>query len=387
MATESNGTSHWLINIPAGTYADGAFITTHSGQKMFLFKYSPTGEFLAATPFDLEVTATYLSNLQFYRNPQNGYYFITSQKTGTGNDYAIAGGVSITNLTFLSSFDNDCQFLWKQGNTSSTPNTMSIFNILFDSDNSIYVTGKIVGLVDSFVGLTVDEAIIPGFVMKLSSNGQNTIWSTYHNKSSSDYGAIALNNDVVAFTSTGFGTDFTWGGQTIFVSDANQGNEVIFARFDKNTGSCSSLTKLPGDIGYDDYGSALAVDASGDYIVGGGFAHFLYLDNGASLLNQGQSTDFFIAKYANEACSELSVTENERTKTKAFPNPASNFLTVNVSNRTAYEIFAITGTVLDKGVLTSSANLIKVDQFSQGTYIIKLVSEDGKVEKIKFIKQ
>ena len=129
--------------------------------------------------------------------------------------------------------------------------------------------------------------MIPGYLMKIDENATGPIWSTYHNKGASNIGAITMNGDEIGFTNFCTGTDFTWGSQVLNATGTNQGTEVLFARLNKNTGACLSLTKIPGNVGFDDYGCALAVDASGDYILGGNFSGTLTFDGGVQVTNNG----------------------------------------------------------------------------------------------------
>src|SRR5690606_9916389 len=106
----------------------------------------------------------------------------------------------------------------------------------------------------------------------------------------------------------------------MFVNNSNEGQDVLLARFNKNTGECIALDRIPSTPGYMDTGTALAADASGDYIVGGGFESDIYI-NGTTLTNSGNQSDFFVAKYATEPCSELSVSQHSSENIKVFPNP------------------------------------------------------------------
>jgi len=74
-------------------------------------------------------------------------------------------------------------------------------------------------------------------------------------------------------------------------------------------------------------------------------------------------------------------------KIQLFPNPASEFLNIKISNDInfySYQIIDSTGKILEKG--SNKPNLIKISELEIGTYYLKLRTEKGEIVK-KFIKQ
>jgi len=150
------------------------------------------------------------------------------------------------------------------------------------------------------------------------------LWSSNSNSGTENYGGIVLNGNELAYTSYCGGSDFSWGTQTLNVNVLGQGQEVLLARFNTNTGACIGLTNIPGNNGFNDVGAAITADASGDYIVGGSIGGTLYFNNSQQIVNGGSQSDFFVAKYASQACSPLAVNENQSLQPAVYPNPIVN---------------------------------------------------------------
>ena len=237
------------------------------------------------------------------------------------------------------------------------------------------------------MGLNIVDPIIPGFVMKIDAMATGAIWSTYHNRGAFGLGALVMKGDEIGFTDYCSGTNFVWGTQTLNATGNNQGNDVLFARLNKNTGACLSLTKIPGNVGFDDYGCALAVDASGDYILGGNFSGTLTFDGGVQVTNSGGQSDFFIAKYATQACSPLGVAENEFENLTHYPNPTTGILNLVSEGSTHYELYDLKGVLVAKGITGATESKIDLSGFEVGTYVLKMVNGDGGVRSFKVVKR
>ena len=195
------------------------------------------------------------------------------------------------------------------------------------------------------------------------------------------------NDNEIAFTGWCGGTNFTWGTQSIYVTATNEGQDVLLARFNSATGACLSLNRIPSTIGSTDRGTAIAVDASGDYLVGGGFAATIYDVNNNPVFNGGGTTDFFIAKFATQACSPLSTADFEEEGIQVYPNPASHVLTVAIHENVSYALYTITGQLVQEGKLTVVNNTITVSDLSKGYYLLRLENENGSSQSIKVLKE
>lgn len=381
---------YWFVFIPTGTYADGAFTNSMSGSNFFIFKYDLSGNFINATHLDAQLTSSFGLNSKFYRNPYNGYFYITAFR-GDTTSTAVVGGQAVTGSGFIACFNELGQFQWKKEDSYTGAFGLRFYGVTFDSSNNIFLSGQLLGQnLNSFLGLTVPENINPPFVMKLNPTADTTYWSTYPPISSGpyNYGAIALNGNEVAFTNSCAGTNYTWGGQVLNASNISNGEgiETLFARFDVNTGTCLSLHKIPGNAGFDDQGTALTVDASGDYILGGGFGNQLTI-NSNTLQNAGTQTDFFIAKFATSVCSPLSNEEFNLNEIKVYPNPVKdNLYWQGETGWTSYEVYSLLGQKVAEGKIEVGQNQINISPLTKGIYVLKCSDNSGNEKVFKISK-
>ncbi len=385
---DAAGNIYWLVYLGRpGTYANGALIITDVTKPWHVLKYNSSGTFVSDTVLDLQTPTTF-DTVQFYRNPNNQRFFVSARALNDdGSVWATVGTETVTHSMFLACFDPAGQALWKRENTSNTIGTIQLYNILFDTDNSVYLGGRFFGLSsDNFMGLTVPGVIIPAFIMKIDDMATSAIWSTYHNRGAYGKGALVMKNNEIAFTDYCNGTNFAWGSQTLNAPASNQGSDVLFARFDKNTGSCLSLHKIPGNVGYEDYGCALAVDASGDYILGGNFSGTLTFNGGAQITNIGGQSDFFVAKFATQVCSPLSTENPEFDNLTYFPNPTTGILKIETTNHLTYELYDLKGGLVGQGAIDALQPTIDLSGFAAGTYVLKLNDEQA-VRKVKVMKR
>ena len=385
ISVDATGNIHWLVALPPGTYANGAFVNSLPGSNWFILRYDTNGNYLNAIPLDMQLGGTSGLYLNFYRNQYNGNYYFTGRKEST--DVATIGGQTVTNSVYLTSFDNQGNFLWKREDTSPIAGYLFMYNLVFDTDNNIYMAGKMIGFnQDSFIGFSIPETIIPSFVMKVNPTADTLLWASPNNGGggADNYGAITLKGNEIGFAGNCFSNNFVWGSQSIFASNINEGSEILLARFDKDTGNCLSLVKIPGDIGYNDNGTSLTTDASGDYILGGGFGHYLYI-NGTTLVKEGSQSDFFIAKYATSACSPLAINSYDSEKIAIYPNPAHNEVHVNTHEPLQYNITTLTGSIVAKGTINPDNNIIDVSLLNVGCYIIQMQNKQGGITSSKLL--
>ncbi|RBA26870.1 T9SS type A sorting domain-containing protein [Flavobacterium tibetense] len=377
---------YWFVWLPPGTYADGAFTnSTSETHAPYVLKYNLDGSFIEATQLG-NIQGIFSIIVNYYRNPNNGFYYMTFAKTSS-TTFTI-NGQPVVNAAALVCYDNNGNLLWKRENTQAMAGSLVIYSLDFDPQNNIYIGGKIAGAaIDSFMGFTASFSS-PAFVMKLDATADNLLWASHHSTvATSGYGALVYNGNEIAFTGWCAGTNFTWGTQSIYVTATNEGQDVLLARFDSTTGSCLSLHNITSTVGSTDRGTAITVDASGDYLVGGGFAALIYDTNGNSVTNEGGTTDFFIAKFATEPCSPLSNETFETNTIKVYPNPARNVLTVAINENANYELYTITGQLVKQGKLTTIDNTIAVQDLSKGYYLLRIGNENGNWQSIKVLKE
>lgn len=379
LQTDAQGNSYWLLRLPPGTYADGAFVNSVAGSNWFILQYDTAGNYVSNKLLDIQ-TSIGFTNLRFQRNPYNGQFYIYALTATTG-DTAIIGGNPVTHSTFLASFDAQGNYLWKREDTFTDPGYLNIYNLAFDSDNNIYLGGKIAGFnFGSFLGFSVADPIIPGFVMKTNPDASQVLWSSTSNSGTESYGSIVLNNNELGYTSYCFGTNFSWGTQTLNVNVVGQGQEVLLARFNKETGACIGLANIPGNPGFNDVGASITADASGDYILGGSIGGTLTFNNGA-ITNSGSQSDFFVAKYATQACSPLAVNENSSLAPSLYPNPTKGIVQFDNSKGlfSTVSVYTYLGQEVIKALdCSQDANpTLDLSKLADGVYLVKLSGVNG----------
>src|SRR5690606_34458122 len=199
--SDGNGNLYWLVFIPPGTYADGAFENTMEGSNYFIFQYDSDGNFVGATHLDMTVNSFSASFLQFYRNPYNGhYYFVTTKVEG---DTVIINGESIDKCFVMFSFDSQGNHLWTRTGTREASNSIStrIYGLEFDQSNNIYLGGRITGLgTEELFGFMVEDPLTPSFLMKLDPTADNTIWVSHSDQHTQSYGSLMRNGNELAMS-------------------------------------------------------------------------------------------------------------------------------------------------------------------------------------------
>lgn len=389
LQTDADGNNYWLVILPPDTYEGGAFVNTMPGANFFILKYDAQGNYIGNIPLNIQATGAF-GYLNLYRNKYNGSFYIVSRRLDS-SDTAIVGGNTITHSTFMACFDAQGNFQWVREDTLTQSGGFYIYNLDFDSQSNIYIGGKIVGFgMNNFLGFSVPESIIPGFVMKTNPTATQVLWSSYNNKGSQNNGGIVLNGDELGYTSYCFANNFTWGTQVLDASGPNQGQEALLARFNKDTGDCIALTKIPGSVGFNDVGTSITADASGDYILGGAIGGALYFNNSQQIVNSGSQSDFFVAKYATETCSPLTVNNDLITAPTFYPNPTKAIVQFDNSNLYFQKatVYNYLGQEMLKPFDCNQSENVTLDLncVSNGVYIIKLDGLYGS-KSVKVVKE
>jgi len=382
LSTDALGNCYWLTGLPPGSYANGSLTVTGSGMQYYILKYDANGNFTGSTSLDMQMSVYF----NFTRNPYNGYYYFSGRR-GSASDTAIIAGQNATHAAFLWCFNDQGQFQWlKESSNANVYNTIFWYNYAFDPQNNIYIGGNITGAnYENFLGVSPSQFNNPPFLMKLNPTADTVLWSTYPNRPALQRGAIVLKDNEVGLTSCGITNPYTWGTQSLTVSNISTGFEVVFGRFNKDTGACLGLSRIVGDTGYDDIGTALAVDASGDYILGGGVGHQLTFATN-TITNIGSQSDFFVAKYSTSVCS-LHTEDFKEEGLELAPNPVVASVRVATGENLRYQLYSISGVVVKEGTLNEQANTIDFSGMAVGTYILRTVNDAGKVKQVKLVKE
>lgn len=382
LSTDALGNCYWLTGLPPGSYANGSLTVTGSGMQYYILKYDANGNFIGSTSLDMQMSVYF----NFTRNPYNGYYYFSGRR-GSASDTAIIAGQNATHAAFLWCFNDQGQLQWlKESSNTNVYSTIFWYNYAFDPQNNVYIGGYITGgSYENFLGLSPSQFNNPPFVMKLNPTADTVLWSSYPTKNGRQTGAIILNGNEVGVTTTCSGSVYTWGTQTFAPGGTNQGTEVLFARLNKDTGACIALNKIPGDVGYDDCGTGFAIDASGDYILGGALGHQLTFTTN-TITNIGAQSDFFVAKYSTSVCS-LHTEDFKEEGLELAPNPVVAAVRINTLEELRYQLYSISGVLIKEGTLNVQDNTVDFSGMDVGTYLLKTVNDAGKVKQVKLVKE
>ncbi len=392
LVATGNGDLHWLVRIPQGSYANGAYTNNQPDDTWHILKYDSNGNFLGGAYLDMKLPGIPRKYLKMYRNPNNGNYYFTGRRSANGSQPSsdTIGGQQVSGSFYLASFDAQGNFQWLRQNTTSFQGLGStIYGLDFDNENNIYMGGVFLGYgYDTFLGQNITEQIAPSFVMKTNPDATQVEWFSYNDYGSGwTKGDIKLRDNTLYLTDQG-ATQVNWGNQSVNIGQSGEGTEILFATFDKITGDCTGLDFIAGNNGHPDRGSALAIDANGDVLIGGQFEHILYDSNGGQVMNPNPSnTNFFIAKYATEPCPELGTSTWKTQSIKLWPNPANRSIHVSVLSPSCYRMYTITGQRVKTGKLNTGENSIDIEKLPSGLYLIETTNQQGNKQVKKIVKE
>jgi len=372
----NDGTITWMVFIPAGVFADGAYINSLSGSTIHLLKYNTNGEFISGTPMDVNFGGTTFFSMKLYSNPINGTLYVVGEKAP---DFTITvGSQNVTGNVYVAAFSPTGSFLWLK---QSTGINIGLITSAIDVDGNIYFAGETFNNV-SFEGLEFTSPDINSFpyLFKISSTGV-PLWVSTASFSaalgSTINGIVANGNEVL---STGGAGQLNWGNFSLF-SPIGTGFDTYVATFNATTGAVNNLIELTSNVGCSDFGTAATVDSNGSYYIGGWFSCGLTVGT-TVLQNTGQS-DFFVAKYGSNDCS-LSVAEQEINEIVAFPNPTKGLVRFSgLEQATKIQVYSPLGQlVLEK----SATNEIDLSSFARGIYLVK-VFDGERISVMKVMKE
>jgi uncharacterized delta-60 repeat protein len=125
--------------------------------------------------------------------------------------------------------------------------------------------------------------------------------------------------------------------------------------------------------GVDNQTSAIGIQSDGKIIIGGHFTTY----NG--------TTSNYIARLNNTL---LSVNDSEFISTlKVFPNPTKDFFNINIEDNASFEIYNISGKLLDNKAISSGNSLIDISSYNTGIYIAKITNENNQSKTTKVVKK
>jgi len=392
-----NDVIYWLVQLAPGSYENGSLNNTNTAvpYTTYILKYDTSGTFINAIAFDLQVSSYISSEVRWYRNPYNGNFYAIHAYNSNSNNTITAGGNTLSNtFSKIICFNDLGQYQWHRETTGTS---MNLTSIDFDAQNNVYIAG----VADSnFGGSFLSWSVVANtgstaFVMKCNANVTTYNWV---NNYTSNNGIVGISQGLspqvlynaytneVLFAGSIRGEMF-WSAQTNNGPGPNNGMDPLLAKFDPTTGTCTSLNRLVGNNGFDDGFTKMALDNNGDLLLGGYMGYQLTDSNNVDYYSNGGNSDFFITKFATQACTPLANETFESQNINLYPNPAINFVELqNVNQEYNYALYAITGVCVQKGSVSLENNHINVENLSSGIYVLQLDDKNGKLSSYKLIK-
>lgn len=201
-----------------------------------------------------------------------------------GGDRTSAGESDI----FVASYGSDGGYRWSHRFGDSDGDKAN--GIAVDSSGNVYVTGFFHGTVNFGDEDQISEGEIDVFVASFDTDGAHR-WSNSYGGIYFDRGiGIALSSTGDVFVTGAFEDTVSFGG----IDQISTGyNDIFVAAYDNDGGYRWSNSYGSGS---DDYGNAIAVDASGNVFVTGDFEGIVNFDGGGDLISSGD-WDIFVASY------------------------------------------------------------------------------------------
>lgn len=385
-----NDVIYWIVSLQPGNYEGGVFSNTNTTLPFlyYVLKYDVNGTFISATPIDLELSGYTSAELRWYRNPYNGYYYAVYWNNNSIT--ATAGGNSLNaGLPKILCFNEQGVYQWHR---ESAINTLSLISLDFDPQGAVYLVGTTSSTSNgNFLGWTAygSGSGATCFVMKCNADMTTYNWVT--NYTTSSVAGAAQNIPPQAYYNTFtdevlfggiIGTSyFNWGTQTETGPGANNGSDALLARFNSTTGACIDMHRLVGNNGYNDGFTKIIQDNNGDLIFGGYMGYQLTDSNNVNYYSYGGNSDFFITKFAAQACTPLSSESFDKAGIDVYPNPVKDILQVSVTENVIYKLYDLLGKELQKGNLTPAENSIDMSGFEKGMYLLNVNGYSFKVVK------
>ena len=394
MDIDDNNNIHTLLYLVTGTHLDGQVEVEEDDSQTAIAKFDEDGILLDYTLIDLQPGTNGPYDYQFVYDSNLSRYYIADTKRN-GSDVISINGFGEDSGTqkafYLAALEENGQVIWYKENVIS--NGWSLGDIQLDSNGNIYFTGAGTSTPhenDFFAGhefeITFVSSVGTPFLIKLNSDGE-LIWGTNAEISTRFPGrSIAIDGDDVYL---GLGMFYSeW--DDLIIDGIQAGGQVpdpTILRFNASSGSLQEVIRMPDNVSGQDEIMSIALDLSGNIVMGGHFSSTLLSSHSLpTLFKNGGDSDFFIAKYGTDDCT-FSTADFTPTPTsiKMYPNPANN--QVFFESDLALEqvkVFNITGKQVLQANLSQNNN-IQVSDLAKGIYLVQIQTQNGQVETRKLV--
>jgi len=310
--------------------------------------------------------------------------YITGYFSGTVS----IGGITSTSYVdgefkgFLSKLDTSGEVVWVKYFGEDEQHITSVSrDIKIDNNGNIYVIGSFKGTF-SMDALTISKSYRNDFVLKLNNEDQPLWIKTFESptQTASSFSCITTNTlgDVYiagSFLGTIYLDDFS------LTSAGN--SDCLIIKMDS-----SGNVKWAGRFGssqFDGIWGGIEVNTNEELYIFGYFAQTVDF-GGITLSSNNNSMDLFLAKFVLE---DMSTEQNQTSELKIYPNPTTNFLNVNISNKNTNlyaEIVNLLGQKIKIFDNVNNTEILDISDLETGIYLLNLINQNQEKQTIKIKK-
>jgi hypothetical protein len=290
--------------------------------------------------------------------------------------------------SYITKLDTNGNVLWS--NRFSKNNwEVQILDMITDDSNNIYVSGIFKDTLDlgpNFIAVNSDSGKYDGFVAKLDS-AMNTKWMKIIGSQGNQYcRAMALMKDTLYVTGY-FDNKLTIDG----VSNISAGlTDIFLVSLSADSGKLQERYVM-GDVNAET-SNGIHCMPGGNIIITGNYIDHTTLGSSHATAIDNYGKEVFIINF-DKYHNYYSISENSPTlkNFKLYPNPASNYISVESSDFDLNKNYSITisdiqGQQLFQQSLDNSNITLDISGLSRGIYFLKFNSVDGFAVK-KFVKE
>ncbi len=109
---------------------------------------------------------------------------------------------------------------------------------------------------------------------------------------------------------------------------------------------------------------------------------YSYTTNGTNNITEGLQQSYNVTV--------LAVTEAENLRLMVFPNPTSEFLSIQGNEdlkKLEYILYDAQGKMVQKGKIAEAKNFLNLSQYPQSIYLLEIISENAPKQIFKIIKK
>lgn len=319
---------------------------------------------------------------------------------GSGNSYTTGSfhdqvdfdpGIGIFSLNSNTSFYSDMfvlkldpsgNFVWAKNMGGALSEYTS--SAAVDASGNVYTTGSFSGSADFDPGPTV-YTLNSGtmFISKLDNSG-NFVWAKAILASSN---SISLDQNNHVYTTGSFVgvVDFDPGIAVVNVTGSNSVWQDLFILKLDSAGNFIWAQGMGGTSGL--YGASIVVDANFNVYTNGKYEGTIDFNPSAAQFNLTGTMDLFVHKLNQQHSVGINEMDQEK-RTRVFPNPMTDVLTIQSSNEiNSVVIYNTLGeNVFEKNFRVERTVQIDLSDLPCGVYFIK-IENDHEIQVEKIIKR